>query len=309
MLDSTLIILDLAIVVQITLYTDGSCDIHAENQPGGWAAILRAQDEAGQLLREKVLSGGAEQTTNNQMELRAVIEGLKALKQPARLTVCTDSRYVITIAAGKSKASKNKALWQRFRQASRKHTIEWRYIKGHAGDPLNERCDRLAVAEKKKRARASSQAAADVLPATEYSIEIYLSTQFSGKLKAAGWGALIAENGSIRELSGCLPGSSEMETTLIGAIRCLQALPQGGSAIVYTAQEYLAKGMNAWLPNWQARNWKTRQGEPVKYREHWQTLQHLAQVHKVAFHFDRAHREAPQFARGKRLAASALEQA
>ena len=64
--------------MQITIYTDGACDIHADNQPGGWAAILLAIDENGKVIREKVISGGAENTTNNQMELQAVIEGLKS---------------------------------------------------------------------------------------------------------------------------------------------------------------------------------------------------------------------------------------
>ena len=68
--------------MQITIYTDGACDIHAENKPGGWAAILQAIDDQGDLLKETVISGGAEHTTNNQMELTAVIEGLKKLSEP-----------------------------------------------------------------------------------------------------------------------------------------------------------------------------------------------------------------------------------
>ena len=92
----------LADEMQITIYTDGACDIHADNQPGGWAAILCASDECGNVIKESIVRGGREMTTNNQMELTAVIEGLKALKRSSNITVVSDSRYVIDIA-GKAK--------------------------------------------------------------------------------------------------------------------------------------------------------------------------------------------------------------
>ena len=139
--------------MQITIYTDGACDIHADNQPGGWAAILRAADASGAIVKETVLSGGAESTTNNQMELTAVIEGIKALKKPAEVTIFTDSRYVIDIARKAKGAKLNRALWQAFFDIAGPHQIDWRFVKGHAGDALNERCDRLAVAEKNRRAK------------------------------------------------------------------------------------------------------------------------------------------------------------
>lgn len=295
--------------MQISIYTDGACDIHAENQPGGWAAILRAIDDRGALIDENPISGGAEHTTNNQMELTAVIEGLKALKRPAQVTIFTDSRYVIDIAAGTKKAAKNRMLWQRFYRAAERHKIEWRYVRGHAGDPLNERCDRLAVAERVKRATADAKPGAAAPPASETAIKVYLSTRYSGKLKAAAWGAVIADGRAETEYSGRLPGSTEMECTLVGAIRCLETLPPDQGATVYTAQEYLSKGMKVWLPGWQARNWKSRKGEAVKYRKHWQRLHRLSSGRAVYFHFVRSHRDMPQFMQGKQLAAALLKQA
>ena len=101
--------------MQITLYTDGACDIHADNQPGGWAAILCAVNEKGKVIKETVISGGQEMTTSNQMELTAVIEGLKRLQSPIDITIVTDSKYVIDIASrNKTSIEANKALWREY---------------------------------------------------------------------------------------------------------------------------------------------------------------------------------------------------
>ena len=136
----------------ITLHTDGAC--LGNPGPGGWAAILQWGEH------ESVLSGGLADTTNNQMELMAVIMGLEALKRPVSITVVSDSRYVLNgiqnwIAGWKRNGWKNakkqpvanQELWQRLDAATQSHRIEWQWIKGHAGHPLNERCDELASAE------------------------------------------------------------------------------------------------------------------------------------------------------------------
>ena len=81
--------------MQITIYTDGASDIHADNQPGGWGTILVVADDNGKVIDETILSGGEEMTTNNRMELMAVIEGLKALKKTKSVKVVSDSKYVI----------------------------------------------------------------------------------------------------------------------------------------------------------------------------------------------------------------------
>jgi ribonuclease HI len=136
----------------VTLHTDGAC--LGNPGPGGWAAILQWGEH------ESVLSGGLADTTNNQMELMAVIMGLEALKRPVSITVVSDSRYVLNgiqnwIAGWKRNGWKNakkqqvanQELWQRLDAATQSHRIEWQWIKGHAGHPLNERCDELASAE------------------------------------------------------------------------------------------------------------------------------------------------------------------
>ncbi len=133
----------------IIIYTDGACSPNPG--PGGWAAVLSYQDK----VRE--LSGYDPDTTNNRMELMAAIEALKALKRPCRVVLHTDSEYVrrgITEwlpnwkrrgwRRGKNSQVKNEDLWKALDAQNTTHDIEWRWVKGHAGDPLNERCDELA---------------------------------------------------------------------------------------------------------------------------------------------------------------------
>jgi ribonuclease HI len=133
----------------IEIYTDGAC--RGNPGPGGWGALLKSEKS------EKELSGAEPSTTNNRMELTAVIRALEALKRPVQARLYTDSEYVrrgITewLPAWKSrgwrtadrKPVKNQDLWQRLDELSSSHQIEWRWVPGHAGVPGNERVDRLA---------------------------------------------------------------------------------------------------------------------------------------------------------------------
>jgi ribonuclease HI len=133
----------------IEIYTDGAC--RGNPGPGGWAALLKIG------RREKEISGAEPMTTNNRMELTAVIRALEALKRPVRARVYLDSEYVrrgITewLASWKArgwltadrKPVKNQDLWLRLEELSANHEIEWRWVPGHAGVPGNERVDRLA---------------------------------------------------------------------------------------------------------------------------------------------------------------------
>ena len=133
----------------ITIFTDGSC--RGNPGPGGWGAILIAGE------KEREIWGGEAATTNNRMELTAAIEALNALKRPCRVELHTDSQYVkngITewLRLWKARgwrtyskgAVKNEDLWRRLDEAAARHQIDWRWVKGHAGHPLNERADALA---------------------------------------------------------------------------------------------------------------------------------------------------------------------
>jgi ribonuclease HI len=138
-------------LTSIDIYTDGACK--GNPGPGGWGVLLKSG------ATEKELFGGELDTTNNRMEMMAVIEGLKALKRPCAVTLHVDSQYVLKgitewIAGWKAKGWKtaNKApvknvdLWMQLDALvyQGEHTIQWRWVKGHAGDPGNERADGLA---------------------------------------------------------------------------------------------------------------------------------------------------------------------
>uniref|UniRef100_A0A7C4QRK9 Ribonuclease H n=1 Tax=Schlesneria paludicola TaxID=360056 RepID=A0A7C4QRK9_9PLAN len=140
----------------VQLFTDGAC--RGNPGPGGWAYILRHPQSG----KERVASGGAALTTNNQMELQAVIEGLSALKSRSEVEVITDSTYVAKGCAewlpgwkrngwrrrdgNHWRPIKNQELWQQLDALLHRHRVRFRHIRGHAGHPENERCDELAVA-------------------------------------------------------------------------------------------------------------------------------------------------------------------
>ena len=127
---------------QVTLYTDGSCI--GNPGPGGYAAVLSYNG------RTKEITGSTNHTTNNRMELQAVIAGLQALKCRCQVTVVTDSQYVATILTnGRAKA--NLDLVQQLRQLARQHDITVQQVRGHSGHAMNERCDQLATAIARQR--------------------------------------------------------------------------------------------------------------------------------------------------------------
>ncbi len=138
---------------RVEIFTDGACS--GNPGAGGWGAILRYKDV------EKELSGGEAETTNNRMELMAVIEALSALKRPCNISLYTDSKYVMSgitewmanwkqngwRTANKKQAVKNVDLWQRLDELTQQHEIRWIWVKGHNGHAENERCDALARGE------------------------------------------------------------------------------------------------------------------------------------------------------------------
>jgi ribonuclease HI len=133
----------------VEIATDGACK--GNPGPGGWGALIRAGGQ------EKELSGGERLTTNNRMELMAAIEALNALTRPCQVTLSTDSRYVMDgltkwihgwqkngWRTASKQPVKNAELWQALLAAAKPHRIDWKWVKGHAGHPDNERADKLA---------------------------------------------------------------------------------------------------------------------------------------------------------------------
>lgn len=145
----------------VNIYTDGSC--RKNPGPGGWGAILVYEG------REREISGGCENTTNNRMELTAVIEALSLLKEPCEVTICSDSKYVIDALEkgwaeswkkrGWKKSDKSDALnpdlWDKLLSLCKIHNIDFVWVRGHAGHEYNERCDLMAQNESLKYIKKS----------------------------------------------------------------------------------------------------------------------------------------------------------
>lgn len=159
-------------MTEVFAYTDGACS--GNPGPGGWGALLVAR-RSDKVLRERELSGGAAETTNNRMELTAAIEALTALGAPTSITIVTDSSYVkdgLTKwihgwkrngwRTAAKKPVKNEDLWRALDEAQTRHRVAWEWVKGHAGHEENERADRLAregMAPFKSEPSAKKQAA------------------------------------------------------------------------------------------------------------------------------------------------------
>ena len=133
----------------VIIYTDGAC--RGNPGPGGWGALIKFD------IAQKEIFGGQNNTTNNQMELSAAIEGLSTLKEPCNVELFTDSRYVMdgitewiqnwkqnNWKTSSKKEVKNKELWQKLDQLITYHRVKWHWVKGHSGDPGNETADLLA---------------------------------------------------------------------------------------------------------------------------------------------------------------------
>ncbi|MCX7803762.1 MAG: ribonuclease HI [Planctomycetota bacterium] len=150
---------------KVEIFTDGGCDPNPG--PGGWAAILKCPA----MGLEKEISGAENDTTNNRMELTAVIEALSALKVPCEVTIVTDSRYLADAfkarwiekwkrngwkTAAKTPV-KNQDLWMRLDELCRRHSVEWVWTEGHAGHPENERCDRMVREARERRSAGDAR--------------------------------------------------------------------------------------------------------------------------------------------------------
>ena len=143
---------------RVTIYTDGSARGNPDG-PGGFGAVVQFTDRYGK-LHEREYTGGYDKTTNNRMELLAAIVGLEALTKPCIVDIYSDSQYLVKAfsehwidnwlrkgwkTSGKDEV-KNRALWERLLEAMKMHEVSFHWVKGHAGHPENERCDKLATA-------------------------------------------------------------------------------------------------------------------------------------------------------------------
>jgi ribonuclease HI len=275
---------------EITIYTDGGADPNPGT--GGWAAILI--DAASGKVRE--ISGSEPHTTNNRMELTAAIRALEALKRRCRIHLFTDSLYLRkgitewlpdwTVRGWRRKAGElqNEDLWRRLAELIERHEVHWDWVRGHAGNPWNERADKLATQEIRKQRGTPSAAAAP-------EAEIFLRVSCAGR--RGGWAALVRHGGEETVLSGGLASTTANQLDLLGAIAALEKLPPGTAVAVYTGSDYLRNGAARWLDGWKRRGWKTQEGQPVLNRELWERLEKAMSSCRVTW-MDVKGREVPE---------------
>lgn len=301
---------------QVEVYTDGGCDPNPG--PGGWGVILRFGD------REWVLSGNDPDTTNNRMELQAATAALATLKETlgrCHVELYTDSEYVrrgITEwidgwerngwRTADKRPVRNQDLWQRLQQLAQEHNVNWHWLKGHGGHPLNERADRLAAEARRALHRGSTALQAqqprdDGRPA----VEICVKASCRGAQGPGGWAAMLRLGDRVKSISG-----GESETTanamlIRAATEGLRALTRPCRVLLYSDADYLIKGATEWIKRWQARNWRTRDGKPVANRAEWEALLEIAKLHQITWLSVRGDLAPDDLARAEALAGEAAK--
>lgn len=265
--------------MNVVVYTDGGSDPNPGI--GGWAAVLQYGEH------EKVLTGNDPHTTNNRMELQAAIAALEALKRPSQIEFHTDSEYLrqgITqwidnwannnwVHKKTGKPVPNADLWQTLWPLVKRHDITWHWVKGHAGNDLNERVDQLA---RDARLRITPDAQiSDDIP------RLYLRASCKGNPGPGGWGVVLEHHGDTEQVSGSIPSTTNNRMEIMAAIEGLLLLPPGSRVQIFTTSDYLFQGMTQWIHGWRKRNWLKRDAQPVANADLWQALDQLVHTYSV----------------------------
>ncbi|MCB8943478.1 MAG: ribonuclease HI [Ardenticatenaceae bacterium] len=287
---------------QVIIYTDGGADPNPGI--GGWAAVLQFGDH------EKVLTGHDPQTTNNRMELQAAIGALQALKRPCVIEFHTDSEYLrkgITewiekwAAKGFRKGGKpipNADLWQTLWPLTKAHEIEWHWVRGHAGNPLNERVDDLA-----------RQARLAITPEEELSAtmpRLYVRASCKGNPGPGGWGVVLERGEETEQLSGSVPNTTNNRMEITAVIEGLLLIPPGGAVQIFTTSDYLFQGATRWILGWRKNNWQKKDGQAVANADLWQALDQQLAHYKVRW-INAKGQDIPALSEASQIAAEARD--
>lgn len=291
----------------VVIHTDGACK--GNPGPGGWGVILQLAGV------EKELFGGEEHTTNNRMEMMAVIKALEALTRPCEVALTTDSQYVIKGVSewlegwkkrnwrtASKEPVKNADLWKVLDSLLSRHDVVFNWVKGHSGDPMNERADKLAnkgvaslrqnkgsQAKDQSPKPADGQASLNFKPADSLPpIRVYADGSCR-KSKAGGWGVITIDQGVEQEFSGYALETTNNRMELQGPIEALKLLPPGRAAHITTDSQYVQKGIEEWIKDWRRRGWRTASNEPVKNVGLWKELEALCEERTVTWKWVKGH--------------------
>lgn len=294
----------------IQIWTDGACS--GNPGPGGWGALIINDGQ------EIELYGGEADSTNNRMELMGAIEALNSLDGPSNVVLNTDSTYVkdgLTKwihgwkkngwKTAAKKPVKNKDLWQALEEACKRHQIEWKWVKGHAGNEGNERADGLAVKGSREAAGQSvtEEASTSVEPSStpqavtpnkvskvsSDQIQIWTDGACSGNPGPGGWGALIIKNGEETELYDGASDTTNNRMELMGAIEALNSLDDPSNVVLNTDSTYVKDGLTKWIHGWKKNGWKTAAKKPVKNQDLWQALDEACKRHQIEWKWVKGH--------------------
>jgi ribonuclease HI len=253
---------------KITIYTDGGADPNPG--VGGWAVIL--VDQRTGVTKE--LSGSELDTTNNRMELTAAIRALEAVKQPCYIDFYTDSEYLrrgITEWLDNWESNgwqregssvSNRDLWEQLPGLIFSHTINWLWVKGHAGNRYNERADQLARDQIRRHDKRETVA---------FEYEVFITV--SCKSHIGGWAALVRTPGGESVISGGRTPASANQLNIIAAAKALRSLPKTIRVACWTTSDYLRNGATQWLASWKLRDWISKDGKPVANSNEWKQLE------------------------------------
>lgn len=278
----------------ITIYTDGACSPNPG--PGGWGAVLLRPDR-----QPEELFGSDPESTNNRMELSAALYALAHLEGPYNVTLYTDSKYLkdgITSwihnwkkrswRTASRQPVKNRDLWEALDGELQRHTIKWKWVKGHAENEWNERADALAVCAR-QGIHAVKATSADVPQSGKASVgddalSIYTAVTFRPSDKVGSWAVIFNYKGHYRVL-GCRSDKATANRLHIeAAATALESLKRSLPVHLYTTSDYLKNGAEKWLGGWRKRQWKNRAGEAISNQDAWQRLAPLLEQYKVIFH-------------------------
>lgn len=252
----------------VTIYTDGGADPNPG--VGGWAAILSAGKH------EKILTGNDPQTTNNRMELQAAISALAALKRPSEVEFHTDSEYLkkgITEWIEdwnkkewkrKGKDIPNKDLWQELSPLVERHEIAWHWVKGHSGNVLNERVDRLA--------RQAREAISPRVSLQEGAVILSVRATCKGNPGPGGWGAVIEQDDNTRQFSGSAQRTTNNRMEMLGIIEGLRFIDSSLPVQIVTTSDYVYQGATRWIHGWRKRDWKKKDGKRISNQDLWMEI-------------------------------------
>ncbi len=265
----------------VTIYTDGSCSPNPG--PGGWGAVILPEKG-----KKRELSGKVPQTTNNRMELQATIEALRALAQPSKVQLYTDSKYVqngiskwmpnwrknnwLTVD---KQAVKNQDLWEALDAEIQRHTVQWLWVRGHANDTNNERADKLAVTARGRESLPLNE---------ETAVHIFLGITWKQKIKKGSWAAMFRYQNNYKVIGGSVENSSANRIHIQSACDALSMLKRRLPVHIYTSSGYLKDGATQWIKGWIQNGWYTRDGKIVSNTEEWKALSRMLDKFAVSFH-------------------------